>query len=74
MEAEKLKSIKCTVQVQRFSKTRSFVKDQVLLDPFRPTETQSSSDKSSNNMLQPPQSWKTGALEIHPRFTVLEGL
>ena len=68
------KNTKHALQVQRFSKTRSFVKDKVLLDPFCPTETQSSSDKSSTNMLQTPQSWKTGALEIHPRFTVLEGL
>ena len=46
--------------VPRFSKTRSFATNQVLLDPFRPTETQPSSDKSSTCMLQPPQSWKTG--------------
>ena len=39
--------------------------------PFRPTEIQPSSDMSSTYyMLQPPQSWKTGALEIHSTFTV----
>ena len=46
-----------------------FVEDQVLLDPFRRTETQIFSDKSSTYMLQPHgfphESWKTGALEIH---------
>ena len=60
-----------SLQVRRFSKTRSFVKDQVLLDLFVRLKFQPSSDKSSNYcMLQPPQSWKTGALEIHGTFTV----
>ena len=62
------------MQVERLSKTRSFVKDQVLLDPFHPTEPQPFSNKSSSLVLTCYNHISHGKLEIHGRFTVLEGL